>query len=395
MKTCNIVLLTIFVTISMQAQNFAFDNKYYTTISWDFFFKRLEANPNLIYFDIRTDGERADTSQYSSYNQGRIKGALETDFANFDKYYPEYLKHKNDTIYLYCSHSRRSRLLAKRLADSSFLNIVSINAGMSHFNSLPNQYSKAKSKYYSNNLNYNLISPKEFKRALKNKNIQIIDVRPDSIYHGISLEEWENSFGKINNVMHIPYDKIQDNLHLIDMSKEMLLFDNFSEYAPKAAQILNEKGYKTNVLLFGLDNLTTYLESKDRKFLQTKYRMITPTELLKKSYKNKTTIIDVRTPAEYQSIDTISWKNVGRIKNAINIPLSEITKDKLEVYKNNNIILYDIMMHDELYEYAKKMKEFGFENFELLVGGIFQIKWEINNTAKEELKVLIEENKMP
>ncbi len=395
MKKYSIVILTIFLAINLHAQNFAFDNKYYTTISWDEFFKRLDANPNLIFFDIRTDGERADTSQYTSYNQGKIKGALETDFANFDKYYPEYLKLKNDTIYLYCSHSRRSRRLAKRLADSSFVNIVSINGGMSHFNSFPHRYRKAKSKYYSNNLSYNLVSPKEFKTALKNKKIQIIDVRPDSIYHGISLEEWENSFGKINNVMHIPYDKIQDHLHLIDMSKEILLFDNFSEYAPKAAQILNEKGYKTNVLLFGLDNLTTYLESTDRKFLQIKYRMITPTELLKKSHKNKTTIIDVRTPAEYQSIDTISWKNVGRIKNAINIPLSEITKDKLEVYKNNNIILYDIMMHDELYEYAKKMKEFGFENFELLVGGIFQIKWEINNTAKEELKVLIEENKMP
>ena len=395
MKTCNIVLLTVFVTINMHAQNFAFDNKYYTTISWDEFFKRLDANPNLIFFDIRTDGERADTSQYTSYNQGKIKGALETDFANFDKYYPEYLKLKNDTIYLYCSHSRRSRLLAKRLADSSFLNVVSINGGMSYFNSFPRQYRKAKSKYYSNNLNYKLVSPKEFKTALKNKNIQIIDVRPDSIYHGISLEEWENSFGKINNVMHIPYDKIQNHLHLIDMSKEILLFDNFSEYAPKAAQILNEKGYKTNVLLFGLDNLTTYLESTNRKFLQTKYRMITPTELLKKSHKKKTTIVDVRTPTEYQSVDTISWKNVGRIKNAINIPLSEITKGRLEVYKNNIIILYDIMMPDELYEYAKKMKEFGFENFELLVGGIFQIKWEINNTAKEELKVLIEENKMP
>ena len=200
--------------------------------------------------------------------------------------------------------------------------------------------------------------------------------------------------GNIKNAIHIPFDRIHDQYHLLDKSKRIILFDNFNEHAAGVADSLIKKGYNAAVLLFGLDNVTTYLSSKERKFLKTKYKLITPSELLINSKEKNNIIIDIRTVTEFNSNDSIDWKNVGRIKNAINIPLSELTREKIEGYKTKRIILYDIMMHDELYDYAKKMMEFGFKNFELLVGGISQVKWEIHNAAKEELKVLIEENKM-
>ena len=67
------IILVLFA-LNVQSQNFSFDNVNFSTISWDDFFKRLDSSPNLIFFDIRTPGERADTSQFSSYNQGKIKG---------------------------------------------------------------------------------------------------------------------------------------------------------------------------------------------------------------------------------------------------------------------------------------------------------------------------------
>lgn len=385
-----IVVLLLNGLYFANAQDFKLDNIAYKTIDWNVFFDKLDKNPNLVYFDIRTPGERNDSSEYLSYNQGKIKGAIETDFSDFAKYYPEYLKHKNDTIYLYCSHSKRSRLLAKRLSDSLFLKVVSINGGMSYLNNYRQQKFPTSNRYYSNNLHYNLITPHDFVKKLNNKNTLIIDVRPDSIYSEKAKVEWENSFGTIKNVLHIPFDKIQENYHLIDTKKDIVLFDNEGEQAPMAANYFFNQRKKVSMLLFGLYNLQNTVSSKERKFLNSKYQVILPTELLQFFKNSNTVIIDTRTPAEFISKDTLAWKNVGKLKNAINIPLASLSKEQFEEFKGKTIILYDIMMHDELYEYAKRLKAIGITDFYLLAGGINLVLWEIANTDRKELITLID-----
>jgi len=391
MKSYLISTICILLNLSVYSQDFKYDNISYQTISWTEFFDRLEKNPKLIYYDIRTPGERSDTSQYASYNQGKIKGAIETDFFDFAKFYPEYEKHKDDTIYLYCSHSRRSRLLSKQLADSSFTKVFNINGGLTYLNSLSEKEVPFKNKYYTHQLKYKLTSPEQFIKVLNDKNYQILDIRPDSLYDGKAKDEWQNSFGRIKSVLHIPYLKVKDNLKLLDKNKTILLFDNDGELSPISANFLADNGYKTSVLLFGLDNLVGNTASQERKFLNTKYQMILPTELLTLSTRENTVIIDIRTETEYTSTDTTAWKNVGRLKDAINIPLSSLNKDKMLAYEGKTVILYDIMMHEELYEFAKRLKEFGISDFYLLVGGITQVKWEIYNLQKWELRKLIDE----
>ncbi len=385
---CLVLLLFIMGISNLRSQDYSNDNKLFETISWQEFFNRLDANPNLIFFDIRTPGERFDTSRYKSYNQGKIKGAIETDFFNFDGFYPEYVKYKKDTIYLYCSHSRRSRLLSKRLSDSSFAHIVNINGGISLLNTFERQIEK-RDRFYTTNLKYKTVSPFYFIDNLRNNDIQFIDVRPDSQYYAISNDERDNSYGKIENVIHIPYDKIMDNLGLIEKSKTILMFDNDGELAPIAAEFLVEKEYRVSVLLFGLANLQSVIPSTKRSFFNTKYNVILPEELFVIADYPETVIIDVRTESEFKSIDSTEWKNVGRLKNAINIPLSTINKSQIEKIKDKKIVLYDIMMHEELYSFAKQLKEFGIEDFYLLSGGIFQLKWEIANMGKVDLQKII------
>lgn len=58
------------------AQDFKSDNVRYQTVSWTDFFKRLEHNPKLVFFDIRTEGERNDVGQSPAFNQGKIRGAI-------------------------------------------------------------------------------------------------------------------------------------------------------------------------------------------------------------------------------------------------------------------------------------------------------------------------------
>ena len=83
-------------------------------------------------------------------------------------------------------------------------------------------------------------------------------------------------------------------------------------------------------------------------------------------------------------------KNVGRLKNAVNIPLDGLSKEAFQKFKGKKIVLYDLMMHDELYEYAKRLKALGITDFYLLAGGINLVKWEIANADQKGLVTLID-----
>ncbi len=390
-KIYAVLTILIGITAAVSAQDYKLDNKLYKTISWNDFFSRLEKNPKLVFFDIRTDGERNDTSQYSANNQGRIRAANQIDYYLFDKYYNELLKHKEDTIYLYCSHSMRSRRLAKQLTDSSFKNVVSINGGMSYLNLLGNTGFPLRKKYYETTIRYKLISPFELETKLKNKNVQVIDVRPDSIYFGTGGDEQDKSYGKIAGIKHIADINIADSIYLLDKSKEVVLIDNYGDISSVVANQLIEKGFKNvGILFYGLEELRKTVSSNKRNYLKLQYPSILPAELLAIKKAGKVAIIDIRTPAEFNSTDSVKWKNAGRLKDAVNIPLAQLTKEKITPFRNKLIVIYDnMMMPPELYRSAELLKQWGITNFALLSGGVFRINWEIANTDNKFLKELL------
>ncbi|MEG1020672.1 MAG: rhodanese-like domain-containing protein [Myroides sp.] len=390
MKKNTILILLALLSLYTQAQDFKSDNVHYQTISWKDFFKRLEANPKLVYFDIRSEGERTDSAKSPAFNQGKLRGALETDFSLFEKYYPEYLKYKHDTIYLYCSHSKRSRHLAKRLADSSFVNVVNINGGLSHLNSLSENEIPYKRKYYENNLKYKLVSPPEFIKALNDKNYQILDIRPDSTFLGLAKLEQKNGFGNIHSALHIPSEDLEENLNLLNKNKTILLFDNDGNQSPAAANFLNDLGYKTNVLIFGLENIIRSSPRNERTFLETKYQMILPEDLQEISSKNSDLIlIDIREESEFNGTEKVFYKNIGKLKNAVNIPLTSLNRERMNEIADKTIVIYDRMMQEDLFTFAKRCKEYGITDLYLLSGGISQLLEYIYDYQKVELKSLL------
>lgn len=387
MKKISILLLFI---VSHSFGQYKYDNKSYQTISWNQFFNKLEKNPTLPFFDIRTPGERSDTSAFRNVNIGRIKGALQSDYFDFKSNYPEYLKYQKDTIYLYCSHSRRSRRLAKQLADSSF-NVVSINEGMSALAIYGSKKYPLKEKYYANSLKYKLISPLDLPAKLRNPNVQVIDVRPDSMYNGQTNDDFLNLFGKVKGAKHIPINDLQAKFNQLDKNKEVLLLDISGDLAPPAADILIEKGFNNvGVLVYGLDEVFGQFASTKRPYLELKYPTIIPSELLGMVNNKNSQLIDIRTETEFNSTDSVAWKNVGRLRNAINIPLSKLTKESLVAYKGKKIIIYDIMMRPELFDAAKILKQNNID-FYLLAGGISFVKWQWANEEKKEFSKLIVE----
>lgn len=386
-----IILLISFSFYASIAQDYTADNRLYKTIDWDQFLEKLSKNPKLIFFDIRTPGERSDTSQYSASNQGRIKTAIQTDYFDFNKYYPEYLKHKNDTIYLYCSHSMRSRRLAKQLADSSFTKVVNINGGMSYLNLKGRKSFSLKDQFYETSIKYKLLSALDFGKTLNDKNVQVIDIRPDSVYKGISKSPADNRIGFIKGVIHIPAEKlVTERFTMFNKSKPIVLFDNWGDESPAVANQLIEKGFTdVSVLHFGLDDLIDRVPSAQRVFLKTKYPMLLAEELMAKQEKEKIVIVDIRPRSEFTSTDTVAWKNIGKIKDAVNLPLSEFRKEIFSQYQHSTILIYDGRMNDELYEAAQKLSDYGLQNFNLLAGGLYMIHWRIANQHLNNLGQLL------
>jgi 3-mercaptopyruvate sulfurtransferase SseA len=47
---------------------------------------------------------------------------------------------------------------------------------------------------------------------------------------------------------------------------------------------------------------------------------------LQLSKESNTILIDTRTPSEFSNKDSVAVKNVGRLKNAVNIPLDGLSK---------------------------------------------------------------------
>lgn len=391
-KNIYISLVLVFCFTGSFSQDYSLDNRFYKTIDWNEFFNLLEKNPRLVFFDIRTPGERNDTSQYSANNQGRIRGAKQINYFEFARYYADLLKHKQDTIYLYCSHSMRSRRLAKQLADSSFKNVVSVNGGMSYLNLLGNKTFPLRRKYYETNIKYNLISPANLVTKLKNSKVQVIDVRPDSIYFGTGGDEQDNSYGYIKGIKHIDPSKCADSISLFDKNKETILIDTYGDISPLIANQLIEKGFKNvGVLFFGLDELRSTVPSYKRSYLQLKYPAILSSELVDLKKDGNVAIIDIRTETEFNSTDTVAWKNVGRLKDAVNIPVSKFSEKALQPYRNKKLVIYDnMMMPPELYQAAELLRKYGVKDFALLSGGVFQINWELANTGKKYLQSLLD-----
>lgn len=395
-RSINLLVLLIsalHVVNCAQAQDYTADNRLYKTIDWDAFLNKLSKNPDLIFFDIRTPGERSDTSRYAASNQGKIKGAIETDYFEFEKYYPLYQKHKGDTIYLYCSHSMRSRRLAKQLADSSFTKVVNINGGMSYLNLKGANRFELKSRFYETTVRYKLLSALDLSAKLAEKDVQIIDVRSDSVYMGISKSVADNRIGFIKGIIHIPVEKLNDrSFARFNKSKPIVLLDNWCDESPSVANRLIDAGFKdVSVLHFGLDDLIDRVPSTERAYLKTKFPMLLAEELISLQAKQPVVIIDIRPQTEFTNTDTVGWKNIGKIKGAINLPLSEFKMEAFARFQNKTILIYDGRMNDELYLAAQKLSDYGLHHVNLLAGGLYMIHWRIANERLNKLNILIED----
>ena len=377
---------------------FKADNVKYTTVFPQELCKTLMANQGYTLLDVRSQGEYDDTSTSGGLNIGHIKNSMHIDIRELPKRWKELLAYKDKPLFIYCSHSQRSRRASRLLADSGFTKLYNINGGLTDFYNQGIESNPCQGLEIVTTVPYKILSSRELNANVKQgKSFYIIDLRSDSIFKGISTEK-TRAEGHFNDAVNMPFEKLRTNSTITISAKSILLVDEYGDESPEAAKLLFERGYKDISILFdGMDGWSDYTTNTTDKPAVKWTRNISytllPADDFNKMMANKKefTLVDVRSKNEFNNASKNYWQNIGQIRGAINIPYAELkTSPSLPQSKDVPIILYGFNAQPEIFEAAKWIKDQGYKNVSILQGGIWSLRWSSHNIkGKADLNNLV------
>jgi len=365
------------------------DNVKYKTVFMEDLCESLKTNPDYVLLDVRSKGEYSDTSSSNYLNIGHLKNAINIDINELGNRLGEIRNATNKPVFIYCSHSQRSRRASTLLADSGFAKVYNINGGLTTFNLLKETGIPCADLFYETSNQYTFLPPADLVTLLKKeKNVFILDIRPDSVFKAISRDELLNAYGKLNNAVNIPLESLAVSLAKLPKDKTIIIVDEAGNEGPKAAKILFANGFKDVSLAF--NGMSTWiatplneLPEKNKYWSNTAaYKLITADDFDELAKKNKElVIVDVRTVEEFNNKAKDAWRNRGNIKNAINIPSENFATrwKELDAYKLNPVVIHHFSSGREAFLAAKTLIDNGFTNVKVLIGGIWNLRWRAAN----------------
>jgi rhodanese-related sulfurtransferase len=382
--------LSLILVMNLAANGqFKNDNVLYKTVDPADLCATLEHNKGFLLLDVRSPGEYADTSAFPSYNLGHLKGAKNITINELGKRLSEIKDHKDKPVFVYCSHSQRSRRAGIMLSDSGFTNVFNINGGMTAIH-----YTEAKEKGCLKALvetgnNYAIISINELckKQSASDNAVFLLDVRSDSAFQHISREAKENAMGTIAGSINIPMAGLAGRLsELPKETQEIVVTDIYGDEAAKAAVLLKQSGFSNvSILVEGVDRILYTDESnfpcKNGFYVSPlSYEIITVSEFGRYAgEKNKFILLDVRSVEEFTNKHKDNWRNIGHITGAINIPVTEISNRYTDLDKKKEILLYAFGSGKEVFEAANTLQKLGFTKLKVIYGGVFNMRWTAGN----------------
>ena len=388
-KLIPFIFLLFVVSAKAQYRN---DNVLYKTIDPFELCDALQKNKGYLLLDVRSAGENCDTSS-SGLNIGHLNGAKNIDVRELGNRLSEISTYKDQPVFVYCSHSQRSRRASKMLADSGFTKVFNINGGMTAL-----YYTNAREKdclqsLVETNNKYSTISAIDLcNKVSVKKDVFVLDVRSDSAFRHISTDPRINAYGIIRQSTNIPLSELPMKLNSIPKDKEIILIDLNGSDAPKAAALLKEKGY-TNVavLIEGISRLLSTDENElscKKQIYQSpvSYKIMSTSEFGRFTKATKDyLLLDIRTVEAFTNKHTDSWRNIGHLKNAINIPTADLANRIAELtpYKNKEIVIYGFSSDVESFAAADILTQQGFKKVNALNSGLFNIRWTAANHKEE------------
>jgi len=384
---CLLVILLFSFAVNAQFKN---DNVLYKTVDPADLCATLAANKGYLLLDVRSAGEFHDTSSFPSYNLGHLKGAININVRELGTKLAEIKAYKDKPVFIYCSHSQRSRRAGKMLADSGFTKLFNINGGMTalHYSDLKQKSCLIKMVETKNN--YSIISAVELCGKMMQTNRPfLLDVRPDSAFRHISRDAKENAYGAFAFSVNIPLADLGNRLKELPRNREIIITDIYGDEATQAAELLIKNAFsKVSVLIEGIDRLLQMDEKKVscKKSLYespVNYEILSTVEFGRYAIKKNKLfmLLDIRTREEFANKHAENWRNIGHLKDAVNIPAADLEQsiEGLGTDKTKEIIIYGLGGGPEVFAVASGLYKEGFTNIKVLAGGIFNLRWTAGN----------------
>ena len=388
------LLLVLFISMPLAyvSAQFANDNVLYKTVHVSDLCKELQKNPGYLLLDVRSQGEYHDTSSSSALNIGHLKGALNIDIRQVGTRIEELEAWKDKPVYVYCSHSQRSRRVSKMLTDSGFTNIHNINGGLTALHLFDGPQKECIRAMLETKNVYSIISPSEFclKMAAQPNSVFLLDVRPDSVWSHKTSNARLNAYGSFRGTVNIPLNKLKERIGEIPKNKEILITDLSGGDAALAAKLLRENGFeRVSALLEGIDRMIGVRKQGNDCFdalymPAAKFEIIGSEAFGQLAGRGKEVhLLDVRSMEEFTNKHTQSFRNIGHLKDAHHIPLNELSDRirELETYKSQPLVVYHFAGGPEVFSAAETLVNNGFKHVYVLSGGIFNIRWTAANVA--------------
>lgn len=385
MKKMILVNVLALLLFTAKAQ-FRTDNVLYRTVYPENLCTELSSAKDYLLLDVRSPMEFSDEPSGMGLQFGHLKNAVNINVKDLGKRLSEIKDYKDKPVYVYCSHSQRSRRASRMLADSGFTKVVNINGGITAILQLPP--GPCKNDLLVGNVPYRVISPVALCNALTGYKAKtfLLDVRSDSAYFHIDKDPEVNSIGTFRSGVHIPAADLEKRINEVPQGKDIIIIDVDDNDGAKAAQVLLSHGFKNiSALQEGLDR---FLEADPNRLSCIQSEYVSPVRyhvlsayefgLLSRTSPGYIPL-DIRTDDEFNNKSKDDYRNIGHLKNAVHIPTEELPKRSSGLDKNKPFVIYGFSASKTAYEAANYLTAQGFTDLYLLRGGIFNLRWTAAN----------------
>lgn len=386
----NIFVLLIFTAGALTGNAqlpFKYDNTIYKAVYLNEAFRLMDSSPNYLLLDVRSPGEYADTSKHTALNIGRLKGAVNIDIDSVRAHLEELKKYTDQPVFLYCSHSQRSRSVSKLLAENGFKKVYNINGGMSVVNESDNKTFTYKSKMLVTNTFYKNVAGAEAIDLIANTpDLVIIDIRSEREFASKDTL-LQNNIGRLKNAINIPQGVFatQFDSYKIAKDKPVLLYDLHGHNSMDVVDLLKDKGFTR---IYNLFEGLAYLISDHRinkKLGDQLFVNAPPYQLLDSkacidllTRHPKTIVLDARTADEFENKSKVGYLNLGRIKGAINVSSPESVETLAGKDRSAPILVYgsngDLGM-----VISRELVKKGYANVNFLSQSLYRFVWSTMN----------------
>jgi rhodanese-related sulfurtransferase len=363
------------------------DNARYRTISLEELPGALARSPNALLIDVRSPGEYSDTSHWTSLNIGHLKGAMNIDHSEVGKRLAELTDHRHQPIYLYCSHSQRSRRVGNLLADSGFTHVVNVNGGMSRYWNEQDRLS-AMDGLIERSAGYGILNAYRLCELTGVRPVFFLDVRADSLFAPGKQPEQVTAYGSLKGSKRIPVERLAGASNQLPRDRTIVVVGSYTADAAKAAAVLLKAGFSDVHILFnGLEGMIDVSDArcpckKDIWTSDAPYAAIGLDQLDTLAIlAGEQVVIDIRPRDEYEGKAKDGWANTGRFRIARHIPAAEL-QEKIAsagLSKTMPLVLVGRGSDDVLFEAARTLVDQGYAKVSILTSGMWGIRWEAHN----------------